>query len=93
MVDTLGLIIAVVVHSAGVQDRDGAKLVLRKLKGHCPRLVLLWADQSYAGQLLAWVRRVLRVTLEIVSKHPGQRTFVVLPKRWIVERTCAWMGR
>ncbi len=93
VVDTLGLILALVVHAASVQDRDGAKLVLRKLRGRCPRLVLLWADSSYAGTLLGWVKRVLRASVEIVSKHPGQRTFVVLPKRWIVERTFAWLGR
>lgn len=93
MVDTLGLIVAVVVHAANVQDRDGAKLVLRTLRGRCPRLRLIWADAGYAGQLLAWVTRAMRVTMEIVSKHPGQRTFVVLPKRWIVERTFAWLGR
>ncbi len=97
--DTLGLILALVVHAASVQDRDGAKLVLRKLRPHrrsqrrCPRLVLVWADASYAGQLVAWVQRVLKLRVEIVSKQAGQRTFVVLPRRWVVERTFAWMGR
>lgn len=83
------------VHAASVQDRDGAKLVLRKLRGkhRPPRLELIWADASYAGKLLAWVRRGLRVTVEIVSKHAEQRGFVVLPKRWIVERTFGWLGR
>jgi len=95
VVDPLGLLWAVVVHAASVQDRDGAKLVLRKLKGkkRPPRLELIWADAGYAGQLLAWVRRVLRVTLEIVGKPAGQRGFVVLPRRWIVERTFGWLGR
>lgn len=99
------MILALVVHAACVQDRDGAKLVLRKLRPHrrtqrrFPRLVLVWADASYAGQLVAWVQRVQRVQrvlklhVEIVSKQAGQRTFVVLPKRWIVERTFAWLGR
>ncbi len=96
VVDTLGLILALVVHAACVQDRDGAKLVLRKLrhpKRRYPRLVLVWADAGYAGQLLTWVKRVLRVSVEIVSKHAGQRTCIPLPKRWIVERTFAWLGR
>ncbi len=97
--DTLGLILALVVHAACVQDRDGAKLVLRKLRPHrrsqrrFPRLVLVWADAGYAGQLVAWMQRVLKLSVEIVSKHAGQRTFVVLPRRWIVERTFAWLGR
>ena len=93
------MILAVVVHAACVQDRDGAKLVLRRLKPHqrskrrYPRLVLVWADGGYAGQLLGWVTRVLRLTLEIVSKPAGQRGFVALPRRWVVERTFAWLGR
>ncbi len=88
-----------VVHAASVQDRDGAKLVLRRLRPHrraqrrYPRLTLVWADGGYAGHLVAWVTRVLRLTLEIVSKPADQRGFVVLPKRWIVERTFAWLGR
>lgn len=87
------------VHAACVQDRDGAKLVLRRLRPHrrserrYPRLTLIWADAAYAGQLVGWVTRVLRLTLEIVSKPAGQRGFSVLPKRWIVERTFAWLGR
>ena len=55
VVDTLGLLLAVVVHAANIQDRDGAKLVLARLKGNFPRLVLIWADGGYAGQLIQWV--------------------------------------
>ncbi len=51
------------------------------------------AHDRHAGQLVAWVQRVLKLSLEIVSKQAGQRTFVVLPKRWIVERTFGWFGR
>ena len=91
----MGLILALVVHAASVQDRDGAKLVLCKLrpKRRRPRLALLWADRAYGGQLIGWVRHVLGVGLEIVSKLAGQTTFVPLPKRWIVERTFGWLGR
>jgi putative transposase len=92
-VDTLGLIIAIVVHAANVQDRDGAKLVLRKLKGLFPRLVLIWADGGYAGKLLGWAKRVGRWTLQIVKRADDVKGFVVLPKRWIVERTFAWLGK
>ena len=93
MVDTLGLLLAVAVHGADVQDRDGAKLVLVRLAGRFPRLRLIWADGGYAGQLLAWTLTTLGVALAIVAKPAGVTGFAVLPKRWIVERTFAWLGR
>jgi len=93
VVDTLGLILAVAVHAADVQDRDGAKLVLAKLRGRYPRLALIWADGGYAGQLLAWALATGGWAIEIVKKPQGASTFAVLPKRWIVERTFAWLGR
>ena len=99
MVDTLGLIIAIVVHAANLQDRDGARLVLAKLdekrKGRrlFPRLKLIWADGGYAGQLVDWVRHLGRRTLEIVKRGGDAVGFAVLPKRWIVERTFAWLGK
>ena len=54
VVDTTGLLLAVVVHAANIQDRDGAKLVLAKLLGRFPRLQVIWADAAYAGRLVAW---------------------------------------
>ena len=93
MVDTLGLLLAVAVHAADIQDRDGAKLVLLRLAGRFPRLRLIWADGGYAGQLLGWTLATLGITLEIVAKPADQRCFAVLPKRWIVERTFGWLGR
>ena len=92
-VDTLGLVHAVVVHAASVQDRDGAKLVLAKLRGKCPRLARLWADGSYAGKLVDWVREKCGWALEIVKRSDAAAGFQVLPKRWIVERTFGWLGR
>jgi putative transposase len=92
VVDTMGLLLAVVVHPANVQDRDGAKLVLQKLTGRYPRLQLIWADGGYAGQLIAWVQELGGWLLEIV-KRPDESRFVVLPRRWVVERTFAWLGR
>jgi len=92
VVDTMGLLLAVVVHAANVQDRDGAKLVLQKLTGRYPRLQLIWADGGYAGQLIEWVHQLGGWRLEIV-KRPEQGKFVVLPRRWVVERTLAWLGR
>lgn len=91
--DTLGLILAVVVHAASVQDRDGAKLVLAKLAGFFPRLKLIWADGGYAGKLIEWVKQLGGWTLEIVKRSDDLKGFVVLPKRWIVERTFAWLGK
>jgi len=99
VVDTLGLIIAIVVHAANLQDRDGAKLVLAKLnekrKGRrlFPRLKLIWADGGYAGQLIDWAKHLGRWTLEIVKRSEDAVGFAVLLKRWIVERTFAWLGK
>lgn len=91
VVDTLGLLVAVVVHSAAVQDRDGAKLVLAKLQGRCPRLALLWADGGYAGKLVGWVQQCCGWVLQIVKRTDKLGGFVVLPRRWVVERTFGWM--
>ena len=93
MVDTLGLLLAVAVHAADVQDRGGAKLVLAKLVGRFPRLALIWADGGYGGKLLIWALVVGGWVVEVVKKPTGATAFAVLPKRWIVERTFAWLGR
>ena len=91
--DTLGLILVVVVHCAGIQDRDGAKLVLEKLRGVCPRLRLIWADGNYAGRLVAWVAALAGWVLEIVKRSDDAQGFVLLPHRWIVERTFGWLSK
>ena len=91
--DTLGLLLAVAVPPANLQDRDGAKLVLAKLAGRYPRLWLLWADGGYAGTLLPWALVAAGVVIAIVAKPAAGKGFSVLPKRWIVERTVAWLGR
>ncbi len=93
VVDTLGLILCVVVHAANIQDRDGAKLVLRALLGRFGRLKLIWADGGYAGQLVDWTRNLGGWLLEIVRRRDDVTGFKVLPKRWIVERTFGWLGR
>ena len=87
VVDTLGLLLAVVVHPADIQDRDGAKLVLEHLRGRFPRLRLLWADAGSAGRLVAWVQTRTGWRLEIVKRPRGSQTFEVLPRHWVVERT------
>lgn len=92
LVDTLGLIWGLVVHAADVQDRDGAKLLLEGSCGRFSRLKLIWADGGYAGQLIGWVKEVCGWVLEIVKRSDDMTGFVVLPKRWIVERTFGWFG-
>jgi putative transposase len=96
LVDTLGLVLVVVVHAANIQDRDGAKLVLARLAHKFSRLRCIWADGGYAGQLVAWVRELRvwgKLRLEIVSRPEGVKGFLLLPKRWVVERTFAWLSR
>jgi putative transposase len=94
VVDTLGLIlVVVVVHSAAVQDRDGARRVLRALLGGFPRLLTIFADGSYAGRLEAYAAGLGGWLLSIVRKLKGQAGFVVLPRRWVVGRTFAWLNR
>lgn len=94
--DTNGLLLSIVVHSAGVQDRDGAKLLLRRCKeqNKMPRLEHVWADGGYRGQSLAeFAQQQCGWRLQIVDKPTGQKYFSVLPRRWVVERTFAWLGR
>ncbi len=101
VVDTLGLVVLVVVTAASVQDRDGARQVLQSLFDRIKhskysrwcRLKLIWADGGYRGELVHWVKGKWGWTLEIVEKLGGQVGFQVLPKRWIVERTFAWLNR
>jgi transposase len=84
-----------IVHTADIQDRDGGVLVMATLFGLYPFLLKLYADGGYQGvQFQTALRTVLRrVNLEIVKRSDAANGFVVLPKRWIVERTFAWLGR
>ncbi len=93
VVDTIGLLLMVVVHTADIQDRDGAKLVLEKIRGCFGRLQLIWADGGYAGKLIEWVKTTISCVLQIVKRSDSADGFEVLPKRWIVERTFGWLGR
>ena len=92
IVDTQGLLLDVVVHPADIQDRDGAELVIDKLAGRFPNLSHIWADGGYAGKLVDWVRENADCKLEIVKRPKGERGFTLLPRRWVVERTFAWLG-
>lgn len=93
VVDTLGLLLLVVVHSADIQDRDGACTVFQRLSERVTRLRLIWADGGYAGGLVDLVRTTWHWVLEIVKRTDDMQGFVVLPRRWVVERTFAWLGR
>lgn len=92
LVDTLGLIIAVIVHSAGIQDYDGAKLVLQQIRRERPRLKLIWADSIYR-HVVDWVRHRCGWVLDIVCRDAKATGFKVQPHRWIVERTFGWLSR
>jgi transposase len=91
-VDTLGLLLAVMVTAASTQDRDAAKPLLWNLRRACRTIKLAWADSGYAGKLVTWAASTLRLTIEIVRKR-DPHAFEVLPRRWVVERTLAWISK
>jgi putative transposase len=93
LVDTLGLVLMVVILTASIQDRDGARTLLEKVKGKFPRLKKIWADGGYAGTLVDWVKSVCGWILEVVKRSDTAKGFEVLPHRWIVERTLGWLNR
>jgi transposase len=93
IVDTLGLLLVVIVTAAGVQDRDGAKPALERLRDWYERISLIWADSAYAGKLVPWAKKHLRLALEIVKRSDDVSGFVVLPRRWVVERTLSWISQ
>jgi putative transposase len=93
LVDTLGLLLAVVVTAASVQDRDGVHLLFAQLGGACKKLRLIGVDGSYRGQLLDWVAAHCRFRLRLVLRAAEQVGFVVLSRRWVVERTFAWLNQ
>lgn len=104
LVDSQGLLLEAVVHSADIQDRDGAKLVLSQGKHRVGgkwvrRLKLIWVDSNYGGKFIEWVQKAYGWTLDVVKhsdahKHNREKkSFVVLPRRWVIERTFGWLTR
>lgn len=91
LVDTMGLLIVVIVTVASVSDPAGARLLLRRLDGVGKKLRLVWVDGTYRGSLLDWVADRFRFRLSPVMRPAGAKGFVLLPKRWAVERTFAWL--
>jgi putative transposase len=94
LTDTLGLLITAAVTAASAQDRDAALILARRAAGRGRRrLALIWADKGYEGPWAAWARHEHAITVQIVQRPPGQQGFNVLPRRWVIERTNAWITR
>ncbi|MFB9691410.1 transposase, partial [Amycolatopsis plumensis] len=90
--DTQGLLLVVLVTAANLQDRTAARLLLPALHAAHRGVRWVWADGGYtSADLVDWARKTLRMTLDIVKKIVGQKTFVILPRRWVVERTFSWI--
>ena len=92
-VDVMGLLLTVLVTAASVQDRDAARPLLWNLRKAFPSVKLAWADGGYAGKLVTWAKTALKLTVQIVRRPDDLHTFQVLPRRWVVERTLAWITR
>jgi len=92
LVDTLGFLMAVLVTSATVQDRDAARMLLKSLDGSAKKLRKVWVAGGYRGILVEWVKLNFRFVLEVVLRSDEQSGFVILPRRWVVERTFAWLS-
>jgi putative transposase len=94
IVDVMGLLLAVMVHGAGIQERRGLKFLLFKIRHQFPLLKLIWADGGYDGQpLQKWMKRWFDRIIQVVKRNEDVIGFEVLPRRWVVERTFAWFGR
>jgi putative transposase len=92
-VDALGFVLGVSVQAADVQDRDGAMVLLKSVEERCPWLRQIWADAGYVGRLVDWAMTTRGWALEIVKRTDHRPGFRVLPRRWVIERTFAWLGR
>lgn len=92
-VDTGGLLLAVIVTAASIQDRDGAIRLLSALRAAFSTITLVWADGGYSGRLVTWAKSVLSLTVTIVKRDDDTTGFTVLPRRWVVERTFGWISK
>lgn len=105
LVETLGLLLKAHVHAADSTDRDSAPMLLEKLAGSFPKLQHIRADMGYRGRAVDWIKAQMGWTVEIVKRPskwgrypvevepPPMPRWTTLPRRWVVERTCAWIGR
>lgn len=92
LTDTVGNMLNVVVTAANVSDIAGGKLLINKILEDFPTIEKIWADGTYRGGFINWVHERIDAILEIVNREEGQKGFKVQPKRWVVERTFAWLG-
>jgi len=94
LVDTLGLIMVAVVTAASVQERDGAKLLFNSLTGSCKKIRRIWVDGGYRGaNMMEWVAQRFHIVLHTILRSDDTKGFKLLPRRWVVERTFAWLYR
>ena len=94
LVDTLGLVLIVVVTAASLSDQAGARKIFQQMRGPCKKLRKVWVDGTYRGaEWTAWVKEQYKIVLESVVRAEGQKGFAVLPHRWVVERTLAWLNQ
>ncbi len=91
MTDTDGRLLTVKVHSAAIQDRDGGKAVLKASRARYPFVTRAFADGGYGGQLVRWAKDKAHIVVEVVKRSPAAKGFEVLRRRWVVERTFAWI--
>ncbi|WP_331728355.1 IS5 family transposase [Streptomyces sp. NBC_01176] len=91
--DCLGLLLMVLVTAADVTDRQAARIMLPRLRVRFRKINLVWADGGYTGVLVDWAKEQLQLTLQIVKRSDDMKGFVVLPRRWVVERTLGWLLR
>lgn len=92
LVDTMGLVVEALVHSAGIQDRNGAKYLLNKAVTNQTTISKAWVDGGYSGRLIIWAKEKHNIDLEVVKRNDPHQ-FTVLARRWVVERTFAWISR
>jgi putative transposase len=93
LVDTLGLLLVVVVHTADIADSVGARCILEKARWRFSTLKHIWADGGYVGPLVEWAKTRLQLVVEIVKRDEQTKGFQLLARRWVVERTLAWISR
>jgi transposase len=93
LVDTMGLLLAVIITAANVTDRNGAEAIFDKIHGEFPLLKVVYADQAYSGaEYTSNLRKTYHRQLKIVKRDKGSQGFQVLPRRWVVERTFGWFN-
>lgn len=94
LVDTLGLLMVVVVTAASVPEREGAKLIFKAFTGSCKKIRRIWVDGGYSGApLMTWVAERFHIVVQTILRTDNTKGFQLLPRRWVAERTFAWLYR